>query len=127
MMTSRRLTFLAWSSLAAILFVTVSPIGLRPHDPLPVNTDRALAFAVMAFLFISAYPRKAWTVLALLIVGAGAIEAMQLLAPTRHAHLLDASIKACGVVIGASAAVLQKWIATKWSVASDRPARESIR
>jgi hypothetical protein len=127
MMTSRLLTFLAWSSLAAILFVTVSPIGLRPHDPLPVNTDRALAFAVMAFLFISAYPRKAWTVLALLIVGAGAIEAMQLLAPTRHAHLLDASVKAGGVVIGACAAVLVARIRAKWPMTADRQAQESIR
>jgi hypothetical protein len=127
MMTSRLLTFLAWSSLAAILFVTVSPIGLRPHDPLPVNTDRALAFAVMAFLFISAYPRKAWTVLALLIVGAGAIEAMQLLAPTRHAHLLDASVKAGGVVIGACAAVLVARIRAKWPMTADRPVQESIR
>jgi hypothetical protein len=127
MMTSRLLTFLAWSSLATILFVTVSPIGLRPHDPLPVNTDRALAFAVMAFLFISAYPRKAWTVLALLIVGAGAIEAMQLLAPTRHAHLLDASVKAGGVVIGACAAVLVARIRAKWPMTADRPVQESIR
>jgi hypothetical protein len=127
MMTSRLLTFLAWSSLAAILFVTVSPIGLRPHDPLPVNTDRALAFAVMAFLFISAYPRKAWTVLALLIVGAGAIEAMQFLAPTRHAHLLDACVKAGGVVIGACAAVLVARIRAKWPMTADRPVQESIR
>ena len=127
MMTSRLLKFFAWSSLAAIIFVTVSPIGLRPHDPLPVNTDRALAFAVMTFFFVSAYPRKLWILLPLLVIGAGAIEAMQLLAPTRHAHALDAVIKASGVVIGAFAAVMLTWIGKKWPIGSGQKVRESAR
>jgi hypothetical protein len=127
MMTSRLLKFFAWSSFAAIVFVTVSPIGLRPHDPLPVNTDRALAFAVMTFFFVSAYPRKLWFLLPLLVISAGAIEAMQLLAPTRHAHLLDALVKASGVMIGAGAAVLATWIAKKWPIRSGQQARESTR
>ncbi|TRL41958.1 VanZ family protein [Rhizobium straminoryzae] len=101
MMSPRPFRFLAWLSLAAIVFVTVSPIGLRPHDPLPVNLDRALAFAVMAFLFVMAYPRRPLVLLVLLVASAGAIEALQLLAPTRHAHLLDASVKGMGAACGA--------------------------
>jgi hypothetical protein len=52
---------------------------------------------------------------------------MQLLAPTRHAHLLDASVKAGGVVIGACAAVLVARIRAKWPMTADRQAQESIR
>ncbi len=125
MMTSRLLKFFAWSSLAAIIFVTVSPIGLRPHDPLPVDIDRALAFAVMAFLFVSAYPKKAWMLLVVLALGAGAIEALQLISPTRHAHLFDACIKAGGAVAGSLAAMAIGWLRAKWADSPARLARRS--
>jgi hypothetical protein len=91
---------LAWLALAGIIFVTVAPIGLRPHDFLPVNVDRAGAFAVMALLFVIAYPRH-WLLCGVLImVGAAGIEALQLLSPTRHARLDDALIKAVGAALG---------------------------
>jgi VanZ family protein len=91
---------LAWLALAAIVFVTISPINLRPHDLLPVDVDRAAAFAVMAFLFVIAYPRQ-WIVCAvLLLIGAGGIEMLQLLSPSRHAHMDDALVKAAGAAIG---------------------------
>ena len=90
----------AWLSLAFIVFATVVPIGFRPHDPFSVNVDRGLAFAVMAGLFVLAYPRRWRAVLVLNLAGAGAIEALQLLAPTRHAHLFDAAVKAGGALAG---------------------------
>ncbi len=43
-MTQKVLRAAAWLTIAFILFITVSPIGLRPHNILPVNVDRALAF-----------------------------------------------------------------------------------
>ncbi len=92
---------LAWLSLLAIIFVTVSPIGWRPHDFLPVDLDRALAFALMTFLFVLAYPRHFLMCSILLIVGALGIEALQLLSPSRHAHLDDAAVKAAGAALGA--------------------------
>jgi hypothetical protein len=99
-MTPSHARTLAWLALAGILFVTVSPIGLRPHDFLPVNIDRAGAFALMAFLFVIAYPRH-WLLCGILImVGAAGIEALQLLSPTRHARFDDALIKAVGAAIG---------------------------
>ncbi|MBT9370089.1 VanZ family protein [Rhizobium sp. CSW-27] len=101
MMSSRTFRMLAWLSLAAIIFVTISPIGLRPHDPLPVNLDRALAFAVMGFLFIMAYPKRPLLLIVVLLASAGLIEMLQFLAPTRHAHLADAVIKAMGAGAGA--------------------------
>lgn len=99
-MTRTILKILPWSALAFVVFATVSPIEMRPHDLLPVNVDRAGAFAVMAFLFVLAYPRH-WKLCALLLLmGAGAIELLQFLSPSRHANADDALIKAGGAAIG---------------------------
>lgn len=99
-MTTRLFKILPWLALAAIIFATISPIRLRPHDIASVDVDRAGAFAVMALLFVLAYPRQ-WIVCAvLLILGAGGIELLQYLSPTRHAHLEDATVKAAGAAIG---------------------------
>ena len=92
---------LAWLSLIAIILVTISPIGWRPHDYLPVDLDRALAFGLMTLFFVLAYPRHFALCTVLLILGALGIETLQLLSPTRHAHLDDAAIKAVGAACGA--------------------------
>ncbi len=90
----------AWLSLAAILFVTISPIGLRPHTITTVNLDRAAAYAVMAAIFVLAYPRH-WKLVALLLIGGAlAIETLQYLSPTRHPQLLDATVKGAGAAAG---------------------------
>jgi VanZ family protein len=91
---------IAWLLLAAIIFVTVSPIGLRPHTITSVNIDRGLAYLVVGFAFALAYPRHWITVATLLIVGAVAIEYLQYLSPTRHARLHDAGVKAVGACLG---------------------------
>jgi len=96
---------LAWLSLIAIVVVTIVPIGLRPHDVLPVDADRALAFAVMAAFFVLAYPRHAALCVLLLLAGAGAIELLQYVTPTRDPRLADAVVKAAGVSLGALAAI----------------------
>lgn len=91
---------LAWLLLAAIIFVTISPIGLRPHTMTSVNADRALAYAVTGFVFALGYPKQ-WKLVALLLIfGALAIEFLQYLSPTRHARLYDAVIKAACAMIG---------------------------
>ncbi len=65
-----------------------------------MDVDRAGAFAVMALLFVLAYPRQ-WLLCALLLMlGAGGIELLQFLSPSRHAHLDDAAVKAAGAAIG---------------------------
>eukprot|EP01133_Synstelium_polycarpum_P020244 gene20244-24271_t len=48
----------AWLLFAAILFITVDPISLRPESGLPVNVERFAAFAVLGFVFAAAYPRR---------------------------------------------------------------------
>lgn len=95
----------AWLALAAIVFVTVSPIELRPPDLLPVNYDRAIAFAGLSALFVLGYPRSWFFVGLAIVVGAGGIELLQELSPTRHAHVADALVKAAGASLG----VLAGW------------------
>ncbi|MDO1583676.1 VanZ family protein [Rhizobium oryzicola] len=100
---------LPWLCLIAIIVVTVSPIRWRPPDPLPVSVDRAMAFALLAFLFGLVYPRRLLWLAIVLILGAGAIEMLQYLSPTRHPQLRDALVKAAGAVIGLVAvAILQR-------------------
>ncbi len=91
---------IAWLLLAAIIFVTVSPIGLRPHTITSVNLDRALAYLVVGLAFAVAYPRHWLAVAALLVVGAVGIELLQYLSPTRHARMHDAAVKAVGACLG---------------------------
>ncbi len=99
-MTRHLLKLAPWACLAAILFVTVSPISLRPGDILPVDLDRALAFTLLGVLFVLAYPRHILLCAVLLVLGAGVIETLQFLSPTRHAHWEDAAVKAAGAAIG---------------------------
>jgi hypothetical protein len=73
---------------------------MRPRDILPVDADRALACAIFAGLFVLAYP-KHWKLIGLVMVaGAAAIEALQLLSSTRHARIEDAIVKAAGAFVG---------------------------
>jgi len=110
MLFDRLLKIAAWLSLATILFVTVSPIGMRPHDVTSVRDDRALAFTTMALLFVVAYPRRFWACAVLVILGAAGIELLQYLSPTRHARLEDAAVKAVGAAIGVGLGFAANWI-----------------
>ncbi len=92
----------AWLALAAIVFVTLSPLGLRPETGEPPQLERFAAFLVLGGLFAAAYPRRWPVVMIALVVLAGVLEASQALAPTRHAHVRDAMAKAFGAFVGAS-------------------------
>lgn len=96
----------AWLFLAAIVFVTVSPIGYRPHDVVSTNFDRAAAYAALSALFVIAYPRRPWIVLALTIAAAVGAELLQWLSPMRHPGMIDVAVKAAGGIIGVLAGVL---------------------
>ncbi|ASR06786.1 VanZ family protein [Rhizobium leguminosarum bv. viciae] len=101
---------LAWLLLALILFVTVSPIGLRPETVTTVDTDRGGAYVLVGLAFALAYPKQWKMVAVLLIAGAVAIEYLQYFAPTRHPRLHDAGIKAAGAALG----LLAGWLINRW-------------
>ena len=87
-------------SLAAIAFVTLCPMPLRPRWFVNPDLERFVAFAALGFAAKLAFPRRhAWTILVLVLVAAG-LEAAQQLAPGRDAHMRDAVVKAIGAMTG---------------------------
>lgn len=113
-MTIRKSAFLAaWTGLALILLVTVSPIDMRPSDLTTTDLDRALAFVVMSCLFVIAYPQRVAKVSLALVISAFAIELTQFISVTRHPELHDALIKAAGVALGISAGLLVNFVLNK--------------
>lgn len=90
----------AWLLLAALLVITLSPIGLRPHIPGHVTAERFMALMVIGLLFCLAYPKHWAMVLIMLIAAAGFFEAMQRLTPDRHGEFSDFIVKSCGAISG---------------------------
>ncbi len=91
---------LAWLMLAALLAVTISPIGFRPHIPGFVNGERFAMLLVIGLLFSLAYPKHWLKVLILLIAVSGLFELMQRLTPDRHGELSDFIVKSAGATAG---------------------------
>lgn len=91
---------LGWLLLATLVFVTLSPIDLRPESGAPVSLERLSAFALLGFLFAMGYPRYRWQVLLLTVAAAGALEALQFVQPTRHGRVADFGVKAVGCGLG---------------------------
>ncbi len=87
---------------AAIVFATLCPIGLRPHLA-SANQERIGAYFVLGFLFAMTF-RRHWKLVAftvaLIAVG---LEAGQLLVPGRDARVADAVVKALGGLLGSGA------------------------
>jgi len=85
--------------LAVVVFVTLSPIHLRPKTGHP-NLERFAAFLLVGAAYTAALPRRARQVAVCLVAGAFVLEAAQRWAPTRDPDLNDAVVKAFGAVVG---------------------------
>lgn len=110
------LRLLAWLLLAGLIFVTLSPINLRPISPLPTQVERAGALALVGFVFALAYPRHLWLV-AVLVLGATALlELLQLASPSRHGRIVDLAVK----LVGGSAGLACGWLVLQWQVRRNR-------
>ena len=109
MIYDRRMTTLSRIASAVLLivivFVTLSPIGLRPETGHP-GMERAsayLLFGISVGLGFSRWVQHA----AVFVVGvAGVLELLQLVDPGRHGRLGDMPIKAVAGVVG----VLLSWL-----------------
>ena len=91
--------------LLAIAFVTLCPIGMRPHLA-GGDEERFAAFLALGFLAGRAAGRRGLAATAAVALLAFGLEYAQELAPGRHAALSDAVVKALGGVVGAAAAQL---------------------
>jgi hypothetical protein len=93
-------TAAAWIALAAVFVVSIVPGGWRPSPTGHANVERLAAFAVLALLFVVAYPRYWLRCLVLLLVAAFGFELLKALAVGRHPTLYDAIVKASGAIGG---------------------------
>ncbi len=92
----------AVAGLAGIVFATLCPIGMRPHFASP-NIERFGAYFVLGVLLSLAFPRRRLAVITGVLVLACGLEAAQLLIPGRDGRVSDATVKALGGIVGASA------------------------
>jgi len=102
---SPRWVGLAALGVAAIAFVTLCPIGLRPHLA-SGDQERFAAFLALGALAGRAAGRRGLAATAAVVLLAFGLELAQGLAPGRHAGLSDALVKALGGVVGVAAAQL---------------------
>lgn len=98
---SPRIVGLAALAVAGLAFVTLCPIGLRPHLA-PANEERFAAYFVLGILIALAAQRRWLAATACVVVLAFGLEAAQLLAPGRHAQLSDALVKAMSGALGST-------------------------
>jgi hypothetical protein len=99
----------AWLLLAGLVFVTLSPVDMRPISPLPTQLERAIALAVVGFVFALAYPRRLALVATLVLGATVALEALQLMTPSRHGGWADVAVKLIGGTIGLAGG----WLASR--------------
>jgi VanZ family protein len=110
------LRILAWLLLAGLVFVTLSPINLRPISPLPTQFERALALAIVGFVFAVAYPRRLVLVAVLILGSTILLELLQLASPSRHGRLVDVLVKLAGGSLG----LITGWIAASLKAVRDK-------
>jgi len=96
---------LALAGAAGIAFVTLCPIGLRPHLG-SATQERFGAYFVLGVLVALAAGRRWLGATAVVLLLAFGLEAAQALAPGRDPAMSDALVKALGGVLGAAVAQL---------------------
>jgi hypothetical protein len=108
----------AWASLVLVTLAVLVPIAYRPTSSFPPDVERFAAFAAVGFAFALAYPRRLWLA-ALVVIGAAlTLETLQMISPTRHGRMPDASIKA----LGAAAGLAIGWMLLSWQARRERMA-----
>jgi VanZ family protein len=81
------------------------------------SVEHLAAFAVFGALFCLAYPQRRVPTLLIVVIGSAAsLELLQLLAPDRHARIIDAIEKIAGGILGvfAGRAILYLDRARSW-------------
>lgn len=85
-----------WLILAAILLATVSPLDMRPRTGFSVHAERFAAFALLGFLYLTAFPKRLVLVCVIVFSSIVALELLQLSLTDRHARFTDVAVKFAG-------------------------------
>ncbi|POR56582.1 hypothetical protein CYD53_101102 [Bosea psychrotolerans] len=111
----------AWIGLAYLVWVSVMPIGSRPHlfDGIP-DISRFLGWFVITSAFAIAYPRRLGRVLLAMSVAIVMLEAAQYLEVTRHGRIHDAAIKVAGAAVAVALALAYLAVARKRALVQER-------
>jgi hypothetical protein len=105
-MLHKLLAIAAWTALALIVFLTLSPLDMRPVVTADPNIERFVAFALAGLLFGLAYPRRLVVDASFVMIVAGVLEALQLMTRDRHGHIADSLVKAAGGAFGVAMALV---------------------
>ena len=108
---------LQWQVAFVLCAFSVLVLALLPAPPRLFTTgwdksNHLLAFSVMAWLGLRAFPRRVLWVLAGLLAYGVLIEILQSFTPTRSAEWLDLLADALGILVGWLIVRGQAWIAT---------------
>ena len=95
----RSLQLAAWGSLAAVAYVTLSPIEARPVVAAP-SYEHVFAFLGLTALFCFAYPQRMLVAAGGVLFSAIVLEALQSFVPSRHGRLADFFEKGLGILLG---------------------------
>ncbi len=90
--------------MAFIVYATLCPIQGRPKTGHP-DLERFAAFFLVGALLSIGLPNRRRILGVGIVIAACALEAAQLLIPTRDAHIHDALVKAVGGLAGVASAI----------------------
>lgn len=113
--------------LVAIAIFTLLPIEWRPLTALPGNFERAASFLIFGILLALAFPRHLFAVAVTVVLAAGALEVLQLLAPGRHPRRYDIWIKGISGITGVTVGFALNWVVAFMSPADRRKTERARR
>lgn len=100
----------AWLLVAGIVAVTLGPPRLRPVTEMSQNFEHGFAFVLLGLAFGLGYPDRLLQLVVAAVPLIGALEALQLWVPGRHARLSDFVVNVIATVIGLVMAAASQWL-----------------
>jgi len=100
----------SWLLAAAIVFVTLGPVGYRPNSGPGKDAEQLLALLLVGLVFALACPWHRPIAAGVSIAAIAVLDALQLFVPGRNARLEDFAVKALASCTGIAIAGLISWL-----------------
>jgi hypothetical protein len=97
---------IAWIALAIVVVLTFVPAGMRPAPPFPHLLEHFSAFLLVGVAFGIGYSGQRLALALAALPVTAILELLQLLAPGRHARVIDFVANAAGACAGVAASFL---------------------